>query len=246
MLDSFVRHTRHPEKCEVLVKVDQDDDLEYFKRLHSSFPTLNLRFFPTPRGNPFSLHRYHSFLIDHASPTSKAWFTGSDDGVFVREGWDLDVYALIDREPVFVAGSKPLSSQIGLIGPIITNPKPVYGYGAEAFPVVAFNLLRALDDASKDLEGWTTLGDAPWVDAYIAGLVHLLIEKHGVNIYHQIDRYCAQAPRKVSWTRNPKKVAVFVETMDKFFSSSAVAARTQVVDRLCRSGLFGPHTGAAV
>lgn len=240
VLNSFVRMTGHPNRCEILVKVDEDDDLAFFNGIKKRYPNVNLRFFVTPgRGGYAGFTHYYSYLVSQASPTSKSWLPGCDDVVFVREGWDLDVYDLIDREPVFVAGAVPFTSEIGIIGPIITKPKPVYGYGTEGAPIVSFTLLKALREASEDLDGWTPLGDIPNVDAFIASVLHILYQEHGINIYRQLDRYCVQLARKVSWTKSPDRVALFVETFDKFFSPTSIATRTQVVERMYQDGLFG-------
>jgi hypothetical protein len=238
-LDSFVRMTRHPQRCEILLKVDEDDDLAFFKGIKCQYPKINLRFFVTTGGRGYAdLHQYYTFLLDQASPKSRAWLPFSDDSIFIREGWDLDAYDLIDRESVFVAGAQPFTSEVGLIGPIITKPKPVYCYGCEGLPIVSFTLLKSLRDSAKQVPGWTRLGDIPSVDSLLAGIVHILYQEHGINIYRQLDRYYVQLPRKVSWTKSPKRVASFVETFDKFFSPTSVATRTQVVERMYQTGLF--------
>lgn len=232
LLDSFVKMTDHPERFEILIKIDSDDDLAFFYRIKKRYSNLNLRFFAGPRERGYAnLTLFHSQLVDQASPASKVWLCTWDDYFFTRKGWDLDVYDLIDRVPFFIAGHTPFETVISLM-PLPTKPEPVYAYQCETNPLISFNLIRALRTASEGLEGWSPLGDLYTVDGFFGAVVHLFQEVCGIKVYHEIGDYMASGPRLITWTTNPERVALYYHAHNRFFEQSQVDIRSRVVEQM--------------
>jgi len=246
LIESFVAKTAYPDRIEFLVKADDDDHLQYFYGLKRKFSTLNLRIYVSPRGRGYyDLPHYNSFLIDRASPTSKAWLGLSDDAIFCREGWDSDLYDLIDRGGEFIAGSKPSDSQINVIGPLpIVMSKPGYYYDAEPYPIVSWGLIESLRAATQDLEGWTELGNIPATDIFLAGIDDVLRNKHHLNVYHQIEQYCTRRYSRVGWFNNAQRAAAVSAVLEDFWDSSNVEVRSLIADRVYQR-LTLMQTGAA-
>lgn len=233
-LSSFREMTVHPERFEILVKVDDDDDLAFYNRVQKKFADLNLRFFVTPRGVGYGkLTDFLIFLLDRVSPTSKAWLCTWDDHIFMRSGWDLDVYDLIDHSQLFIAGSHP-SSSVGTLMTIPAYPEPVQAYECEVCPIISLGFLELLRNASDGLEGWTRLGDLYVPDGFFPSLIQLFREKWGINIYHEIPQYLYQATRAVSWTKNFKRMALYYDAYTKFLGPSAMEVRARVAETMYR------------
>ena len=233
-LNSFTQMTEHPERFEILVKVDEDDDLSFYYGVKRKFPGLNLRFFVTPRGAGYAnLTTYLLFLLDHAAPTSKAWLCTWDDHIYFRKGWDLAVHDLIAQEKLFIVGSAP-SDLVGTLRTIPAYPTPVQAYECEPNPIISFSFLEILRSASDGMEGWTPLGDLYIPDGFFPALINLFREKWGVNLYQEIPEWLSHGPRLVSWTKNPKRMAMYYDAFTKFFEPAAMAVRASVAETMYR------------
>ena len=237
LLKSFVEKTDYPDRFEILIKADDNDHLQFFYGLKRKFTSLNLRIFVSPRGRGYyDLPHYNSFLIDRASPTSKAWLGLSDDATFCRKGWDSDLFDLIDRGEEFIVGSQSSDSQVRVIGPLpIKMAKPGYYYAAEPYPIVSWGLIKSLRAATQDLDGWSELGNIPAADMFLAGIDDVLRNKHQLNVYHQIEQYCARSYSRVGWFNNAQRAAAVSSVLEDFWAPSSVEVRSLIADRVYQS-----------
>ena len=235
-LKSFTQMTEHPDRSEILVKVDEDDDLAFFYGIKRKFSGLKLRFFVTPRGAGYSdLSIYQSFLVDRASPTSQAWVCSWDDLIFSRKGWDLDVYDLIDQGTAFIAAATPFSTYISLML-LPAKPTPVPAYRGNSWPIISFSFLESLRSAADGLEGWTRLGDLYGVDGFFPAITCLFHEKYGINLYREIEEYLYQHPRAFDWTTSAKRLTMYYDAFTKFFEPTSMEIRSRVADTMYQEG----------
>lgn len=240
LLSSFEELTEHPERCEILLKVDADDDLSFYYGLKKRFSALNLRFFVTPRGRGYAdVHRHFAYLADRASPTSKACVFLNDDLKITRRGWDQDAYELIQGGTVFFAGAISPDT-IGTLNLVGNHPRPHYSYVSDSFPIFSMKLVESLRSASEGLEGWTSLGNLYVLDAFLTSLILLFRQKHGIDIYHQIEKWGTIQPNRIGRLKNFRRTTVgsVADELDKFLEPSSVETRTQVVERMYQGGLF--------
>jgi len=246
VLDSFVRMTKHPERCEILVKIDDDDDLNFFNAVKKKFTALNLRFFVTPRGRGYAdAHIHHLVLADQGSASSRAWAFFSDDSFFSRSDWDLGIYELIENTPAFVTGSQPVETVMSVIDADTGMPNTIFSYACEPYPVVSRNILDGLRVASEGVPGWTAFGDRFCFDGLLSAIIHLLHEEHGIDVYHQIDQHLSRPLQRLSWSSDRKRPDVRTEAMTHFFSPDAVETRAKVVAGIVESGALGTFVSAA-
>lgn len=233
LLDSFQDMTQNPERFEVLIKVDDDDYLPFFHGVKQRFPKLNLRFFVSPRlGGYDDIPQFHCDLLEDASPSSQVYIGLSDDGRFSRKGWDQDLFELMNREGAFIMGSKPLSSEMSVIGPLPVKPQPAYYYDCEPYPAVSMNLIKSLGAATEEIEGWCALGKMPALDMFLASLVHILHDKYGVTMYHEVERYCMRVSSRISWANNAKRAAKVSQVSSFFFEPESVEIRNMIAEQL--------------
>ena len=245
VLNSFLQMTRHPENCEILLKVDDDDDLSYFYGIKREFAGLNLRFFLSPRGRGYGdAHIHQSILADNASPTSQAWAFISDDSPFCQKDWDLDVYELVERERAFIAGSQPADSVTTVIDADSASPNNIFSYACEPYPIVSRSLIDGLRLASESVVGWTTFGDRFCFDGLWSAIVHILREQHGFDVYHRIAAHCARYPQRFSWSGDPERSTTRTEALTHFFSPPAVETRSRVVRTMVENGLISAPANA--
>jgi len=236
LLGSFAATTRHSERFEFLIKVDDDDDLFFFRRIKRQFAQLNLRFFVTSRGQGYyDVIAFNSFLIDQSSSSTKVWFGLSDDAVFCREGWDTDVFDLIKTGGEFIVGSKTPEDQVNIIGPLPVSHTPGYLYDCEPYPMTSWNLIEGLKSATQDLEGWSALGILPASDLFLAGIDAGLRIRHDKVVYRQIGKYCDRRFRRVSWANDPKRSSAVSNVLKAFWEPGAVETRDMIVDRVHKS-----------
>ena len=231
-LSSFVTMTDHPERFEILIKIDDDDDLSYFNKLKKEYHEIDLRFVVSPRGLGYAhMTHFHSLALEQASDTSKAWLCTWDDWSFIRKGWDQDVYRLIDTVPFFIAGQQPFETVISLME-LPTQPEPVYGYDCEINPIISFNIIRALKAAAEGLDNWLPLGDLYTVDGFFGSVVDLFYRRCGFKVYQQIDNYMFALPRVITWTNNPERINLYYREHKRFFEESVVEVRARVVETI--------------
>jgi len=238
LLDSFVEVTKHPESFEILIKVDDDDDLSYFLGLKNKFNALNLRFFATPRGNGYNdQHLSFASMVVHASSSSKAWSWMSDDLRFFRNDWDMDVFNLIDSDAIFISGTISKETATTVADADLDRPNTIFSYTCEEYPFVSKMLVDGILDASSELPCWG-FGDRFCTDNYISSLIDILSEQYGLEIYHQLDKYCRREYQRINWSDNPKRGAVRHEALVHFFSPEATATRAEVIAQLHQTGLL--------
>ncbi len=144
-LDSFIEFTHYPDRVEILIKVDDDDDLPFFydiKRRYSA--RVNLRIFPGARGIGYAgMHLWHHNLIKNRNPNAKLDFILTDDAAFEFKHWDDQLVSLLERreDTYFIGTACSLDEAITFVGPNPVTPVPVYWIHGDDYPIFGFDLL---------------------------------------------------------------------------------------------------------
>jgi hypothetical protein len=89
-LNSIVKHTEKLQDIELIVRVDEDDDIEYFSQLLKVLPTnLNWKLLSGARGAGFmNRTNYIWEAMDYLDPVASYVLPLSDNAVFVVADWD--------------------------------------------------------------------------------------------------------------------------------------------------------------
>ncbi|MBI4280375.1 MAG: hypothetical protein HY660_18130, partial [Armatimonadetes bacterium] len=120
-LRSFLAMTERPERAEILVKVDDDDDLEFFLRVKRRYARdVDLRFLVGERGRGYAdLHKYQAALLALRNPASRICILLSEDAEFVLPKWDTEFLSRWDKLPhdCFIGADCPFEEAIAILGP---------------------------------------------------------------------------------------------------------------------------------
>jgi hypothetical protein len=90
-LDSLINHTSDLSKIEVLARIDEDDDLLFYKRIKIKYGSkIRMRFVVGSANNGYEkLFSLVSELINYLSPSSKIVAGFADDCLIVKRNWDV-------------------------------------------------------------------------------------------------------------------------------------------------------------
>ena len=232
-LDSFLEFTHRPDRVEILIKVDDDDDLPFFYQIKRSYSDrVNLRFFPSDRGRGYEdMHIWHHTLIKHRNPSAKLHFILTDDAVFEFKNWDDKLVSLLERRvgTYFIGTACSLKEATTFHGPNPITPVPVYWIRGDDYPIYGFDLLNSAAKVAASFPGWTEFGNLQLVDQYAGALLHTAWKKFGISLHEQIDLYAARKGGNFCWSESPTRSEIRTRTLTKFFDAESERQREKVV-----------------
>ncbi len=235
-LDSFIEFTHYPDRVEILIKVDDDDDLPFFydiKRRYSA--RVNLRIFPGARGIGYAgMHLWHHNLIKNRNPNAKLDFILTDDAAFEFKHWDDQLVSLLERreDTYFIGTACSLDEAITFVGPNPVTPVPVYWIHGDDYPIFGFDLLNSAAKVAATFPNWTEFGNLFAIDQYAGALLKTAWKKFGVNLHEQIDLYAARKGGNFCWTANPKRSELRTRTLTEYFSHENEMRREKIVQQI--------------
>ncbi len=230
LIKSFLSMTEHPEKIEMLIKIDTDDDLLFFDRIHRQYRgRINLRFFVSERGRGYrDIHKWHSSLFKFRSPNSRFLIIFSEDAEFCYKNWDTALLSQIDPIPhnFFVGTLVPLEETIKIHGPNPVSP-PLYWIGGADFPVIGTDIPKYSEQITRKYRDWTPLGNTFSVEAFAADLVRRAWQLHHLNIHLQTPMF-AKRRGVFCWTANEDRKNARTESLMKFFEKETQKVRDEI------------------
>lgn len=235
-LDSFLHFTHCPNRIEILIKVDDNDDLPFFydiKRRYSD--RVNLRIFSSARGRGYEdMHIWHHDLVKHRNPAAKLHFILTDDAVFEFKNWDDKLVSLLARrrDTYFIGTACTLEEATSFYGPNPVTPIPVYWIRGDDYPIYGFDLLTSAAKIARSLPDWNEFGNLQLVDQYAGSLLKIAWEKYGFNLHEQIDLYAARRGGNEGWQTNPKRWEIRTRTLNKFHNAESEMQREKIVQQI--------------
>src|SRR3989344_2449521 len=235
-LDSFLQFTHCPDRVEILIKVDDDDDLAFFYNVkHRYSDRINLRLFSSARGRGYEdMHLWHHHLIKNRNPGAKLHFILTDDAIFKFNHWADNLISLLENreDTYFIATACSLEEAITFHGPNPVTPAPVYWIRGDDYPIYGFDLLTSAAKVSATFPGWTEFGNVQLIDQYAGALLQTAWQKFGVSLHEQIDLYADRKGGKVCWSESPKRAEIRTRTLTEFFSPESEIKREKIVQQI--------------
>jgi len=234
-LDSFLEFTHRPDRFEILVKVDDDDNLPFFYDIKKRYSArVNLRFFASDRGRGYEdMHLWHQSLIKHRTPSARVHFILTDDAVFEFKDWDEKLASILERrkDTYFIGTACSLEEATTTFGPNPVNP-PVYWIRGDDYPIYGFDLLDSAAKVAANFPEWTEFGNLQLVDQYAGALLDTAWKNFGVDLHEQIDLYAARRGGNFCWSENPKRAEIRSRTLTEFFSHESEVIREKIVQQI--------------
>ena len=230
LLDSMIGQATDIRRAEIVVKVDPDDDLLYFRALKRRYGgRITMRIFVTDRmgGYPDG-HFFHDFLVRQANPSARVWIVLTDDCRMVHAGWD-EVLLEAERRggAFFIGGDKPLEAILPAdAAPAVPSEGAPAHYMANDYPFASFPMLKAIRDAVPDPR-WTCFGDEFCFDAFFSAMVSKLHFSQGADLYVQVPKIVQRGGLLV-FTDVPKRSKARTEALNRFMAAAAEEQRGAV------------------
>lgn len=230
--ESFINFTQTPAAFEFLIKLDEGDDYIFYHKLKKQYEgKLSIRFVVSSRGRGYAdMHLWHSSLIQHRSPTSKALYILTEDAEFYFKNWDAALLRLVrDRKNTFfIATPCKLEEAITIMGPNPEKPVPVYWVRGDDFPIFGFDLLRTAEHFTRNYPNWVALGNLFNVDGYSGDLLRIAWNDFQVNLHEEVQLY---ALRKgvYDWSESPVRGNLRNKTLIEFFQDENIKIRKDLV-----------------
>lgn len=239
-LESFVKMTHNPERVEMLIRVDEDDDPRFFCDIKRRYrDRINMHFARGPRLDGYaSLHRYYASLIPLHSSSSSIWVLQSADALLVLPGWDsVLLVALKGRyRDYFVATDCPFEEAVSIKGPFPVEPTPVYWIRGALFPVIGFGVLRCAEEVARKHLNWTCLGNTTNVDGFAGDLIRRLWQRHGINMHVEIPQFAVEN-KPTGWYGVKGRHELRTRNLLTFFEERTQAVRGEMVDLIAKEKL---------
>ena len=237
MLDTLIATVDRPDRVEILVKIDLDDDLPYYLRIKRRYASrLALRIFATERGRgPADMHHYYQELLAETAPSATVMLIVSDDAVFARDGWDRVINSAKEESgsAFFIGGELPFEQIVSCDVPVQTrlSGDPIYQYQVNNYPFVSTPLLKLIERTVCGVEGWTAFGSSMGVDLFISALLATVWEEHGISIYIPRD-LLVERRGAVSFLFAPERDHIRNETLADILSPEHRSVRKQIADAI--------------
>jgi hypothetical protein len=182
LIQSIIDTADNPAELELILRIDDDDDLLYFRRVQVRYGSqLCIRFVVGGRKAGFlGLHSLVLETLAHIAPRSNIVFGVADDCLLMRDGWDRD----------FVRGQELYSDNIMFINTgrdallVYENEdtffKHLWDYGPPAMSwAVGKQVLKTTAKIALKHEGWNAFGHNMLVDSFLETLQFYLWQKTG-------------------------------------------------------------------
>ena len=235
-LDTYIATTRVPSRVEMLIKIDADDDLNYFMGIKEKYCALvNLRFFTTPRGRGYEdMHIWHHDLIRNRNLAAKVHYILTDDAKFECKNWDDELINIIEKrkDTFFIGTACSLEEATTYYGPNPIEPVPVYWIRGDDYPIYGFDLLTSIAGKAKDYPDWNEFGNLQLVDQYAGALLEVAWKQFGVNLHEQINLYAARGGGNFCWSQSPTRTEIRTRTLTKFFDELSRTQRKEIIEHV--------------
>lgn len=238
LLESLILLAKRPETCEVLVKIDEDDDLLHFLRVKQRFRSkIRIRIFVTPRLRGYAdAHIFAEHLIRNALPCAKTWMVLTDDGVFVCPNWDEVLFAAIDAFPseYYIGGELPFEDIVAIRGPWPKEPEPIYWYGSNPYHFASIKILNVIADVTRRFPGWTRYGSGFCFDTFFSAIAATVWEERGARIYLQ-ERRIVERTGVFSFTFNERRNRVRSDALLDLMSKAHREKRLEIAEAIAKA-----------
>jgi len=221
-LDSVLEMTDEVEGIEILARIDQDDDLYYYRDIRREYAgRLNLRFVVGDRGRGYEdLHRFVHELVAHISPSSMAIFGCSDDSYLAKKGWDSSARQVIRHYPdnlFFVNSGRNLKMPYDNLEAFFRS---LWTMGPSApFPIIGRRVFEIIQETVAPLEGWTTFGNSVMADSFFEAIQMYLWRVAGVQRTVQLQGIICQHVEVISGAHkegNPWQHPIAIRSYQEF------------------------------
>jgi hypothetical protein len=236
---SFLEKTNNTKLFEFRIKVDDDDNLNYFSSLKKKYGKIQITFHATPRGNGYAdMHLWHNQLFEKRSSSVKYHIIITDDALFSVKNWDIDLLKRIaskERETRYWIGMpNKLEDAIKVMGPNPVTPTPVYWVAGTDFPILSAALMLKIKEFTKELpdKNWTPYGNLFNIDSYFGDILkNMRIDKARV-CHLEVDNYFKRTGvtswNSYIWPGEIYKSKLRTKTLSNFFNSSSQETRTLI------------------
>lgn len=237
MLESLLATAERPERLEILVKIDLDDDLDYYMRIKRHYADrLALRIFATERRRgPADMHIFYSELLGEVAPSAKIVLGVTDDGIFGRPNWDTELVQAPDEagSDMFMGGELPFEQVVTLEESLQARnaTTPIFQYGSNNFWYVSVPLLRLIGEVARNEPGWTPFGRSLCVDTFISSIVATAWDEHALRLYIQRDRFMLRTGI-VSFMFDTDRDRIRTAGLLDLMSAEHKEVRRRIVDRI--------------
>jgi hypothetical protein len=219
-LQSFLAMTVEPSRVEILIKIDDDDDLRFFQVVKRSYGgRINLRFLVSGRGRGYAdMHHFHDNLLRLRSPSTRLLYILTEDAVFIRSGWDIELMAILNsrQHDFFIGTPASFEETIMIMGPDPVKPVPIYWVRGDDFPIFGLELLDCTKGVALEYPGWTCLGNLFNVDWFSGDILRRLWQINNMNLHVQVPQF-AERKGIFSWNENPQRNHLRTKTLQSFF-----------------------------
>lgn len=240
LLQSILANTHDLMAIELLIWVDDDDDLFFYRQLKEQYQArLPLRFVIGARGKGYGdLMRFNTELYRLRSASAILWLGVSEDAVFTLNAWDVEILRIFTEADrcQYIGAQISFASTIEKRGPFHNYPTPIYQYGVEPYPIARIALLELIEQAIAHYDGWTPLGRVVGTDAFLADMLRHMWTRHKVNMHVQLPPFIKQYGGK-AWN-NPKRIDIHYRAVNRFMSEEIQRMHGEIVDFLFDNGLF--------
>lgn len=248
-LESFVRTTERPDRVEMLIKIDEDDDFLFFHALKTRYEKqINICFFLSERKAGYaSLNDYYASLVSEHSASSRIWMLQSSDGLFKLPQWDTCILAAAEgfTHDYFVITDCSFDEAISIKGPYPVKPEPVYWVRGALFPIMGFGILCCTAAIASRYPGWTSLGNTTNVDGFAGDILRRLWQRHGINVHAEVPLFSVEnKPR--GWEGVKDREQLRTRNLLAFFYEENQRIRDEMVDLIAGELRNPQHSPAMI
>lgn len=187
LLLSLYDNAAFPADFEVLLGVDADDDMNYFRFVREFFrEKLQLRIFVGEEHRGYrNLYKINAELALNLAGSSQGILSLSDDTFIDRRCWDVAILSMIASCPDRIYMAHPIPN-IGAQKDRASLPgflSDLWFFGPRSFhPFLSREFIFALDEATENMSDWTLFGNSVMSDSYFDILTFLLLDRHNLDM----------------------------------------------------------------
>jgi hypothetical protein len=186
LLRSVIQKTCDLSRVEMILRIDEDDDLFFYREIQKTFGgRVNLHFVIGGRkGGYLGLHRLVAETLDHLAPSSLIAFGVADDCTMWRQDWDEEFIKIMAHYPdnIFFINTRHdfrlnyendnmFFWMLWTCGP----PSP--------FAAVGRKVLKITAEIAKQYEDWTAYGNSVMCDSFFEALNYYVWK--GTGLYRE-------------------------------------------------------------
>jgi hypothetical protein len=224
-LNSLCKKTFDLTQIEMILRIDNDDELEYYKYIYQSFgQKICIKFVLGDRKTGYKgIHHFVNETLDYLAPSSKIIFGITDDCYIKNQGWDKIFFEAIKNNPdnMFFINTKrdfylKYESRYLFFLELWRHGPAAY------FPAISRRIIDILKETSLHYPGWTAFGNSMLCDSFFETLQFYLWEMTGqrrvvmapTTIDAQPDISIADHKEGALFTQSP----VFIKAYEEFLT----------------------------